>query len=75
MEIIKELTDNYGGHAPNNMLIKEMEDRYNMNKEKTEEIVRVLKRQGLIFEPSTGYYKVAWILFSILLKYSYLMRF
>jgi len=59
MEIIKELTDNYGGHAPNNMLIKEMEDRYNMNKEKTEEIVRVLKRQGLIFEPSTGYYKVA----------------
>ncbi|NYT18382.1 MAG: minichromosome maintenance protein MCM [Methanobacteriales archaeon] len=59
MEIIKELTDDYGGHAPNNMLIKEMEDRYNMNKEKTEEIVRVLKRQGLIFEPSTGYYKVA----------------
>ncbi|MEN6329245.1 MAG: minichromosome maintenance protein MCM [Methanobacteriaceae archaeon] len=59
MEIIKELTDDYGGHAPNNMLIKEMEDRYNMNKEKTEEIIRVLKRQGLIFEPSTGYYKVA----------------
>jgi replicative DNA helicase Mcm len=36
-----------------------MEDRYNMNKEKTEEIIRVLKRQGVIFEPKTGYYKVA----------------
>jgi replicative DNA helicase Mcm len=58
-EVIRELADEYGGQAPSNIIIKELEDRYNIVKEKTEEIIRTLKRQGMIYEPRTGYYKIA----------------
>jgi replicative DNA helicase Mcm len=58
-EVIRELADEYGGQAPSNIIIKELEDRYNIVKEKTEEIIRTLKRQGMIYEPRTGYFKIA----------------
>jgi replicative DNA helicase Mcm len=56
-EVIKELEEEYGGRAPTNILITELEDRYNMSEEKAEELIRLLKRKGIIFEPQQGYYK------------------
>ncbi|MCK9152294.1 minichromosome maintenance protein MCM [Methanobacterium alcaliphilum] len=58
MEVIKELEEEYGGRAPTNILISEMADRYNISEEKVEEIIKVLKHKGVIFEPSRGYLKV-----------------
>lgn len=58
-EVIGELEDEYGGKTPKNILISELADRYNMSEEKAEEILRVLKRKGVIYEPQQGYYKVA----------------
>lgn len=58
-EVIGELEEEYGGKTPKNILISELADRYNMSEEKAEEILRVLKRKGVIYEPQQGYYKVA----------------
>jgi replicative DNA helicase Mcm len=58
IEVIKELEDEYNGRAPTNILISEMADRYNVSEEKAEEVIRVLKHKGVIFEPSRGYLKV-----------------
>ena len=41
-----------------NIIATEMSDRYNMSEEKVEDLVMKLKRQGIIFEPERGYYKV-----------------
>jgi replicative DNA helicase Mcm len=35
-----------------------MSDRYNMSEEKAEEIIKILKRKGIIFEPQQGYLKI-----------------
>ncbi len=58
IDIIKELAEEYGGKAPMNIIATEMSDRYNMSEEKVEDLVMKLKRQGIIFEPERGYYKV-----------------
>ncbi len=57
-EVIGELGEEYGGRTPKNILITEMSDRYNMSEEKAEEIIRILKRKGIIFEPQQGYLKI-----------------
>jgi len=57
-QTIKRLEDEYNGRAPKQMLMDEMEDRYNMDEEKVEEVIRFLKRNGTIYEPKPGYYKV-----------------
>ncbi len=59
VEVIKELEEEYGGRAPINILISEMADRYNVGEDKTEEIVRILKTKGVVYEPQRGYLKVA----------------
>ncbi len=58
-EVIGELEAEYNGKTPKTILISELEDRYNMSEEKVEDIIKVLKRKGLIYEPSNGYYKVS----------------
>ncbi len=58
IEVVRELEEEYGGRAPTNILISEMADRYNVSEEKVEEVVRILKHKGVIFEPSRGYLKV-----------------
>ncbi len=55
IEILKELSDEYGGRVPTNILIDEMSDKYNVSEDKIEQIITKLKQQGLIFEPSSGY--------------------
>lgn len=57
-QTIKRLEDEYNGRAPKQMLMDEMEDRHNMDEEKVEEVIRFLKRNGTIYEPKPGYYKV-----------------
>jgi replicative DNA helicase Mcm len=57
-EVIGELGEEYGGRTPKNILITEMSDRYNMSEEKAEEIIKILKRKGIIFEPQQGYLKI-----------------
>ncbi|MEJ8542969.1 minichromosome maintenance protein MCM [Methanothermobacter wolfeii] len=58
IELIREFEDEYGGKAPTNILISEMMDRYNVSEEKVEEVIRILKDKGVIFEPSRGYLKI-----------------
>jgi hypothetical protein len=57
-EVIGELGEEYGGETPKNVLITKMSDRYNMSEEKVEEIIKILKRKGIIFEPKPGYLKI-----------------
>lgn len=57
-ETIKRLEDEFNGKAPKQMLMDELEDKYNMDEEKAEEVIRFLKRNGTIYEPKQGYYKV-----------------
>ncbi|MFB2623376.1 minichromosome maintenance protein MCM [Methanothermobacter marburgensis] len=58
LELIREYEEDYGGRAPTNILITEMMDRYNVSEEKVEELIRILKDKGAIFEPARGYLKV-----------------
>ncbi|MCE5214427.1 MAG: minichromosome maintenance protein MCM [Methanobacterium sp.] len=55
---IKRLEDEFGGKAPKQMLMDELEDRFQMDEEKAEEVIRFLKRNGTIYEPKQGYYKI-----------------
>lgn len=57
LDIIKELSDEYGGRVPVSILTGEMSDRYNVSEDKVLEIINKLKQQGLVFEPQTGYLK------------------
>jgi replicative DNA helicase Mcm len=57
-EVLGELGEEYGGRTPKNILITEMSERYNMSEEQAEEILRILKRKGIIFEPQQGYLKI-----------------
>jgi replicative DNA helicase Mcm len=57
LDIIKELSDEYGGRVPVSILTGEMSDRYNVSEDKVMEIINKLKQQGLIFEPQAGYLK------------------
>ncbi|WP_429222929.1 minichromosome maintenance protein MCM [Methanobacterium oryzae] len=57
MDIIKELSDEYGGRVPISIVTDEMSDRYKVSEEKVEQIITKLKQQGLVFEPTTGYLK------------------
>ncbi|MGC9517806.1 MAG: minichromosome maintenance protein MCM [Methanomicrobiales archaeon] len=58
VELIREFEEEYGGKAPINILISEMEDRYNVSEEKVEEVIRILKHKGMVFEPERGYLKI-----------------
>lgn len=56
-QIIKELEEQYG-QASKDILLNELSEKYNMDEEKVEELITKLKRQGVIYEPKQGYYKV-----------------
>ncbi|OEC84393.1 MULTISPECIES: GIY-YIG nuclease family protein [Methanobacterium] len=58
LDVIKESSDEYGGRIPVDIITDEISDRYNMSKEKVEEIITKLKQQGLILEPASGYIKI-----------------
>ncbi len=58
-EEIKHLEEEYGGQAPLNVLISNMSDNHGISEDKTEEIVRNLVQKGVIYQPTTGYFKLA----------------
>lgn len=57
-QTIKRLEDEFNGKAPKQMLMNELENEHNMDEDKANEVIRYLKRNGTIYEPQQGYYKV-----------------
>lgn len=57
-QTIRRLEDEYNGKAPKQMLMTELETQFDMDEEKVDEVIRFLKRNGTIYEPKQGYYKV-----------------
>lgn len=57
LDVIKELSEEYGGRVPSSILKEEMSDRFDMGEDKVDQIITKLKQQGLVFEPSQGYLK------------------
>ena len=51
------LEEEFAGNAPLNTVISNMEEKYNISEEKVKEIIRKLVQKGVIFDPSSGYYR------------------
>ena len=58
-EEIKRLQEEYAGNAPLNVLISNMADNFGVSEDKTEQIVRNLVQKGVIYQPTTGYFRIA----------------
>ncbi|MCC7553617.1 MAG: minichromosome maintenance protein MCM [Methanobacteriaceae archaeon] len=56
---IEELSEEYAGQAPINVLTSNMMDKYDVSEEKVEAIIKNLKNKGVIYEPTNGYLKKA----------------
>ena len=56
-EEIGNLEEEYAGSAPIDVLITNMNEKFGLSEEKVRSIVRNLKQKGVIYEPTTGYYK------------------
>ncbi len=56
-EEIKLLEEEYAGQAPLNVLISNMSEKYNVSEDKTEQIVKNLIQKGVIYQPTTGYFR------------------
>lgn len=59
IDVIKELSDEYEGSAPKNIVYAELVDKYNVGEEKVDEVINMLKSKGVIYEPTSDHYKVA----------------
>ena len=59
IDVIKELSDEYEGSAPKNIVYAELADKYNVGEEKVDEVINMLKSKGVIYEPTSDHYKVA----------------
>ena len=59
IDVIKELSDEYEGSAPKNIVYAELADKYNVGEEKVDEVINILKSKGVIYEPTSDHYKVA----------------
>jgi len=56
-EEIKLLEEEFAGNAPLNVLLSNMSDKYGVSEDKTEQIVRNLVQKGVIYQPTTGYFR------------------
>ena len=56
-EEIKLLEEEFAGDAPLNVLISNMSEKYGVSQEKTEQIVGNLVQKGVIYQPTTGYFR------------------
>lgn len=54
---IKLLEEEYAGNAPLNVLLSNMSDKYGVSEDKTEQIIRNLVQKGVIYQPTTGYFR------------------
>ena len=56
-EEIKQLEEEYAGQAPLNILLSNMNDKYGVSEDKTEQIIKNLVQKGVIYQPVNGYFK------------------
>ena len=56
-EEIKLLQEEFAGDAPLNVLLSNMSEKYGVSEDKTEQIVRNLVAKGVIYQPTTGYFR------------------
>ena len=56
-EEIKLLEEEYAGQAPLNVLLSNMSEKHGVSEDKTEQIVNNLVQKGVIYQPTTGYFK------------------
>ena len=54
---IKLLEEEFAGDAPLNVLLSNMSEKYGVSEDKTEQIVRNLVAKGVIYQPTTGYFR------------------
>ncbi len=58
-EIIEEVSNEFEGNAPKNIVYAELSDNYNIEENKADELINILKSKGVIYEPSPDHYKIA----------------
>ncbi|WP_455646196.1 minichromosome maintenance protein MCM [Methanosphaera sp.] len=58
-DVIKELSEEYEGNAPRNIVYAELADKYNIDENKVDNLINMLKSKGVIYEPSPDHFKVA----------------
>ena len=54
---IRLLEEEYAGDAPLNVLLSNMSEKYGVSEDKTEQIIRNLIQKGVIYQPTTGYFR------------------
>ena len=57
-DLIKEVSAEHQGPAPLEMVLERAQSEMGMDRNKAEEIIGRLKRDGSIFEPKTGFLKL-----------------
>ncbi len=58
-EEIQELSEEYEGSVPKNILYHTLEDKYDFDESLVDKHISILKSKGVIYEPSDGQYKMA----------------
>jgi len=56
VELIREISAEYGGSAPKQVLLSELGDKYNISETKAEEMIQMLKNKGVIYAPTEDHY-------------------
>ena len=56
-EEIKRLEEEFNGDAPLNVLLSNMSEKFGVSEDKTEQIVNNLVQKGVIYQPTTGYFR------------------
>lgn len=56
---IREISDEYGGSAPKNVLYDHMTAKYSIPEKKLDEIISMLNSRGICYSPFADHYKVA----------------
>lgn len=57
MDEIKLLEEEYVGDAPLNVLISNLDEKYNIPEDKVKQFLKILVKKGVIYQPITGYYR------------------
>ena len=56
---IKEISEEYGGSAPKNVIYGNLADKYNISENKADDMINMLTSKGVIYSPTSDHYKVA----------------
>jgi len=56
---IREISEEYGGSAPKNVIYGNLADKYNISENKADDMINMLTSKGVIYSPTSDHYKVA----------------